>query len=70
VSAGFIRSFGFGSRRRPLTAAELRRSTLGSEHNREYTSAGFIRSFWFRLKTIPNHGRQASAFDARKRTQP
>jgi hypothetical protein len=47
VSAGFIRSFGFGSTRHLLTADEPPRSTLGCEHNREYMSAGFIRSFGF-----------------------
>jgi hypothetical protein len=45
VSAGFIRSLGFGSRQRQLTADAPPRSTLGSERNREYMSAGFIRSF-------------------------
>jgi hypothetical protein len=45
MSAGFIRSFGFGSRRCLPTAAKPGRSTLGGEHNRGNMSAGFIRSF-------------------------
>jgi hypothetical protein len=63
MSAGFIRSFGFGSRRGMLTAAEPGRSTLGGEHNRGNVSAGFIRNFGDGLSR-----RRLSVAEARRST--